>query len=211
MYVLVTSPRVAPGLMTLLAWDVLRGADDVLCPADDDPTAQAVRDAGIDVRTGPRPTNAEPGTVWLAPVGDVAWAQDLAARLVDGVQDAAAVEVVFGSYDLPGARLLDLVEVMDRLRRECPWTREQTHESLSGYLLEESYEVLEALDRGDHDHLREELGDVLMQVVFHAAVAQGRGDDGWSIDDVAEQIVTKLVHRNPHVFGDAQVTSAAEV
>src|SRR5699024_3502926 len=85
-----------------------------------------------------------------------------------------------------------------------------THESLGRYLLEESYEVLEALDRGDHDDLREELGDVLMQVVFHAAVA-GDGPDGWSIDDVATRIVTKLVDRNPHVFGDVEVSSAADV
>lgn len=215
MYVLVTSPRVAPGLMTLSAWELLRGADRVVCLDPDDPTAQAVRSAGLDVEVGADATvgarGSHPATVWLAPVGDETWAERLAQDVAERGEDTAAVEVVFGSYDLPGARLLDLVDVMDRLRRECPWTREQTHESLGRYLLEESYEVLEALDRGDHGELREELGDVLMQVAFHAAVAQSHEVDSWSIDDVAASIVTKLVDRNPHVFGDVEVGSAADV
>lgn len=106
--------------------------------------------------------------------------------------------------------LRELVEVMARLRAECPWTREQTHESLRRYLIEEAYETLEALDSGDSEHLREELGDVLMQVVFHAEIAATDGE-GWGIDDVAAGIRDKLVHRNPHVFGDVTVSSAAEV
>lgn len=210
MRVVVTSPRVAPGLLTLDAWDALRGAERVLCPDPGDPGAQAVRDAGIEVRIATDVTAQGPGVVWLAPVGDPSWVGRLAARLEQGDTVPEELEVVRGSHDLPGARVVDLVAVMDRLRRECPWTREQTHESLGRYLLEESYEVLDALDREDHDHLREELGDVLMQVVFHAVVAQGR-DDGWTIDDVAEHIVDKLVERNPHVFGDVEVSTAAEV
>ncbi|MFD1859723.1 MazG family protein [Aeromicrobium camelliae] len=106
--------------------------------------------------------------------------------------------------------LRELVEVMARLRAECPWTREQTHESLRRYLIEEAYETLEALDAGDSDHLREELGDLLMQVVFHAEIAASDGE-GWGIDEVAAGIRDKLVHRNPHVFGDVTVSSAAEV
>lgn len=106
--------------------------------------------------------------------------------------------------------LRDLVEVMARLRAECPWTQEQTHSSLRGYLIEEAYETLEALDAGDSEHLREELGDLLMQVVFHAEIADSDGE-GWGIDEVAEGIRDKLIYRNPHVFGKATVTSAAEV
>src|SRR5215469_2227796 len=101
---------------------------------------------------------------------------------------------------------------MDRLRRECPWDAKQTHESLAPYLLEESYETLDALDRGDVVHLREELGDLLLQVVFHARVAAERADGtGFDIDDVAKGIADKLVRRHPHVFGDVVVADANEV
>ena len=121
---------------------------------------------------------------------------------------------MLGSHDLPGARLLDLVDVMGRLRRECPWTRIQTHESLAPYVLEEAQETFEALESGDTEHLREELGDLLMQVVFHAAVAaEGTPDDphGWDVDDVAAGITAKLVRRNPHVFADADASTPEEV
>ena len=141
----------------------------------------------------------------------MSWAQTVATDLMDGEtpEDAPHVEIIFGSYDQPGARLLDLVEVMDQLRNECPWTKEQTHASLSHYLLEEAYETLESLDSGNSDHLLEELGDLLMQVVFHARIAAEA--EGWDIDSVAEGIVGKLIYRNPHVFGDETVTSADEV
>ena len=116
------------------------------------------------------------------------------------------------SADRPGAAVLELVEVMDRLRRECPWDSEQTHQSLAPYLLEESYETLDALDRGDLAHLREELGDLLLQVVFHARVAAERTDGtGFDIDDVAAGIAAKLVRRHPHVFADVTVSDADEV
>lgn len=112
----------------------------------------------------------------------------------------------------PGEAVLELVQVMDRLRRECPWDAQQTHESLAPYLLEESYETLDALDRGDVAHLREELGDLLLQVVFHARVAAERTDGtGFDIDDVAKGIASKLVRRHPHVFADVVVHDAAEV
>jgi XTP/dITP diphosphohydrolase len=113
--------------------------------------------------------------------------------------------------DTPGARLLELVEVMDRLRTECPWDREQTHRSLAPYLLEETYETLEAIESGDREHLREELGDLLLQVVFHARVAAEAGPDGFTVDDVAGGIVDKLVHRHPHVFAGLEVADADEV
>ncbi|HEV8222582.1 MAG TPA: MazG family protein [Streptosporangiaceae bacterium] len=111
-----------------------------------------------------------------------------------------------------GARVLELVAVMDRLRRECPWDRRQTHSSLAPYLLEECYEALDALERGDLAALREELGDVLLQVVFHARLAAEWTDGtGWTIDDVADGIVAKLIRRHPHVFSDVAVAGADEV
>jgi XTP/dITP diphosphohydrolase len=111
-----------------------------------------------------------------------------------------------------GARLLELVAVMSRLRRECPWDAKQTHGTLAPHLLEESYEALEALESGDPDALREELGDVLLQVMFHAEVASERTDGtGYTIDDVADGIAAKLVRRHPHVFGDVTVSGADEV
>jgi MazG family protein len=110
-----------------------------------------------------------------------------------------------------GDRLLDLVRVMARLRGPggCPWDHEQTHGSLARHLLEETHEVLEAIDAGDRDRLREELGDVLLQVVFHAQMAAEEGT--FDIDDVSQGIVEKLIRRHPHVFGEVQVSGADEV
>jgi XTP/dITP diphosphohydrolase len=114
--------------------------------------------------------------------------------------------------DVPGIRLLELVTVMARLRQECPWDAKQTHESLAPHLLEESYEALEALESGDPEALREELGDVLLQVIFHAEVASERSDGTqYTIDDVANGISAKLVRRHPHVFGDVSVSGPDEV
>jgi len=103
--------------------------------------------------------------------------------------------------------LTELVEVMARLRRECAWKAGQTHESLARYLLEETYETLEAIESGDDDHLREELGDLLLQVLFHAVIAEEQGR--FDIDDVAADLVVKLRRRNPHVF-DPGSSSAAD-
>ena len=117
-----------------------------------------------------------------------------------------------GSGGTPGAGLLELMGVMARLRRECPWDAEQTHESLAPHLLEESYEAIDALESGDPDAVREELGDVLLQVYFHAEVASERSDGtGYSIDDVADGIAAKLIRRHPHVFGDVDVSGPDEV
>jgi uncharacterized protein YabN with tetrapyrrole methylase and pyrophosphatase domain len=111
-----------------------------------------------------------------------------------------------------GTALLRLVEVMDTLRVSCPWDARQTHESLAPHLLEECYEALEALESGDRAALRDELGDVLLQVMFHARIAAERADGtGFTIDDVAAGIVGKLVRRHPHVFGDVTVSGADEV
>lgn len=110
-----------------------------------------------------------------------------------------------------GDHLLELVKVIHRLQAPdgCPWDREQTHQSLAPNLLEEAHETLEAIDSGDPGRLREELGDLLLQVVFHAEIASR--ERTFDIDDVAEAIVAKLVKRHPHVFGDVKVGSAAEV
>jgi XTP/dITP diphosphohydrolase len=112
----------------------------------------------------------------------------------------------------PGAGLVDLVAVMHRLRQECPWDAKQTHETLAPHLLEETYEALEALETGTPADLCEELGDVLLQVYFHAEVASERDDGtGYTIDDVARGIAAKLIRRHPHVFGDVSVSDADEV
>jgi XTP/dITP diphosphohydrolase len=110
-----------------------------------------------------------------------------------------------------GEPLLDFLADMERLRRECPWKREQTHRSLARYLQEEAHEALEAIDAGDTGHLREELGDLLLQIYFHAVIAAEAGE--FTLDDVARGIAEKMHRRNPHVFGDdgASDLSAAEV
>jgi len=110
-----------------------------------------------------------------------------------------------------GERVLDLIRVQARLRAPhgCPWDREQTHRTLARHLLEETHELLEAIDAGDDDAMRDELGDLLLQVTFHAQIA---AEDGrFDIDDVADGLVAKLVHRHPHVFGDVAVADADEV
>ena len=101
-----------------------------------------------------------------------------------------------------------LVAIMRRLRAPggCPWDAEQTHESLTRYLLEETYEVIEAIDEKDSRHLKEELGDLLLQPVFHAAIAEESGD--FSIDDVITTLCDKLIRRHPHVFGDLEITDS---
>ncbi len=216
--VLVTSPRVAPALLTWTAWTTVASAPRRLATCTDDPLARAVEEAGHRVEQVGLPeaplgspewaaavTGSGPDAVWLASRSE---AEELTSALGGG---GDGVRLLHGSYDVEGARLLDLVEVMDRLRAECPWDRGQTHRSLAPYLLEEAYETLEAIESGDLVHLREELGDLLLQVCFHARVAAERGPEGFTIDDVAAGIVDKLVHRHPHVFAGLEVADAAEV
>lgn len=114
--------------------------------------------------------------------------------------------------DLPlGSELLTLVAVMDRLRSPggCPWDAEQTHETLVEYLIEETFETVEAIETGSRDELIEELGDLLLQVAFHSRIGQ-ESQDPWDIDDVARGITTKLIERHPHVFADATVTDSQD-
>lgn len=113
-----------------------------------------------------------------------------------------------------GSALIRAVEIMDRLRSPggCPWDAEQTHSSLAPYLIEEAYETLEAIETADLPALREELGDLLLQVLFHARLAEEAAPpDRFTIDDVAADLVAKLTRRHPHVFSDVTVSGADEV
>ena len=225
---LVTSPRVPAGLMSWPGWQAISAAERVLASDETLPVARAVTAAGHQVDVLPSPsgpalleTATSGTTVWLASDEEAERLPgELATVIVsagDEGRDLPAVEVLHASYDMPGARLLDLVTVMDRLRTSCPWDREQTHRSLARYLLEEAYETLEAIENGDYTHLREELGDLLLQVYFHARIAAEHKDhdddsaDGFDIDDVAGGIVDKLVHRHPHVFAGLDVADVHEV
>jgi XTP/dITP diphosphohydrolase len=107
----------------------------------------------------------------------------------------------------------DLVRVMDRLRSPggCPWDAEQTHESLLTYLIEETHEFVDAVESGDRAAIREELGDVLLQVVFHARIGSEEPSDPFTIDDVARRITEKLIARHPHVFADPESLTSRDV
>jgi MazG family protein len=106
-------------------------------------------------------------------------------------------------------KFIELVNMMDKLRKECPWDREQTHESLRKYILEEAYEVVETIDNEDWEELGEELGDLLLQVVFQSAIAKESGK--FSIESVIDRLNKKLVERHPHIFGNKKVNSAHDV
>ena len=197
-----TSPRVAPGLLSWPAWQALASASSVLVPAGH-PQLPALDEAGIGYRV------VDDADVELPAVdGVVVWLPEPGAEppLPPGAR------LLHGSADLPGARFLDLVATMDRLRVECPWDARQTHASVAPHLLEEPYEALEALESGDEQAFCEELGDVLLQVVFHARIAAERTDGtSFTVDDVADGIAAKLVRRHPHVFADVAVSGAEDV
>jgi XTP/dITP diphosphohydrolase len=220
---LLTSSRVAPGLLTWQAWSALRAASLVLAGSGGHPQLPALTAADVvpAVVEAPADTvslarflsssassasSADGGVVWLAPPDEDADPALLAAL-------AVPFQVLNGSHDLPGAHLLDLVSIMDRLRVSCPWDREQTHQSLLRYLLEEAYEAAETIEAGDLAALREEIGDVMFQAFFHARIAAERpaAEGGFTIDDVADTLAAKLVRRHPHVFGSVSVSSAADV
>ncbi|WP_165990226.1 nucleoside triphosphate pyrophosphohydrolase [Streptomyces sp. YIM 98790] len=224
---LTTSHRVAPGLLSWAAWQALRGADRVLCRDAGHPQLPYLGQAGIEVElTAP---GELPGARELA--GYCAGGRTVVvlaggggeSRLTDGLAALAGsggpaggapvpeLELLPGSWDLPGARLLDVVQVMDRIRAECPWSSRRTHADLAKYGLEEAYELVEAIETGDRAELREELGDVLLQVVFHARIAEEDGEEPFSVDDVAATLVAKLIHRHPHVFGDAEAETPEDV
>ncbi|GAA2459255.1 nucleoside triphosphate pyrophosphohydrolase [Streptomyces pulveraceus] len=216
---LTASHRVAPGLLSWPAWQVLHAADRVLCAEPDHPQLPYLREAGVTVEhsapTAQELVDACAGgrsvVVLAGGEGDQPLTDGLARLAGSGRVRMPDLELLPGSYDLPGARLLDLVQVMDRIRIECPWTSRKTHEGLAKYAIEEAYELVEAIEDGDRDELREELGDVLLQVVFHARIAEEAEDEPFSVDDVAATLVEKLIHRHPHVFGDESAETPEDV
>ncbi|WP_432980084.1 MazG family protein [Dactylosporangium sp. CA-233914] len=214
---LVTSPRLPAGVLTAQAWDLVR-AHPVLTAAESEQTA-ALRSAGaavtvvdpaVDVLLAALASHST--IVWLAgPDGDEQLARELGLRLARE-PGLAELELLYGSWDPPGARLLDVVTVMDRLMHPDagdPWKRAQTHESLAPFLLEEAFELYDAIRDDDAEAVREELGDVLLQVILHARLAEETS--GFTADDVAGDLVEKLIRRNPHVFADTEVGGIDEI
>jgi len=194
--VLLVDVRLGP-VLPAAALSVLRAADHVYAGSD-------LPSSFVDV-LGAAPAPAE------FPAGSV-------VVVAASLDEPAAARVfadggsVIGTPAPDGAELLSAVTVMDRLRSPhgCPWDADQTHESLRRYLLEETYELLEAIEDGDRAALREELGDVLLQVLFHSRIATENALDPFGVDEVAADLVGKLVGRHPHVFagGDPAVRDA---
>jgi len=132
--------------------------------------------------------------------------------MTDRATDAPA-EGVHGDAPAPGDGLTELVAMVARLRAPggCPWDAEQTHESLVRYLIEECWELIDAIESGERAEMIEELGDVLYQVLFHADIAAHTAGEAFDIDDVARHMTAKMVSRHPHVFGDREAETAADV
>jgi XTP/dITP diphosphohydrolase len=236
--VLIDTADALPGLLPLHAWSALMSSDLVLVGAPDHPFREHLELAELRVEvlgegTGDAALSRSDLLSGLAPrdkrraelavdrareVGEAVYlfgpgdAEPFTRVLgMEAARAGLEVEVVYFGLQPKGTALLELVEVQRRLRAPdgCPWDAEQTHESLAHYAVEEVYELLEAIAGGDADALKEELGDVLLQVVFHAQIAQDEGR--FDIDAVAKGIAEKLVRRHPHVFGDAVAEDAAGV
>ena len=198
--VVTVSPRL-PGLLSPAGWRAISGGGPLVALPGAAATAEVLRVEGFAVTDLPDAAAAADETDDVVVLAAPAEAPD-AATLVAGAPEPA------------GARLLDVVAVMDRLRSPggCPWDAEQTHASLRGYLLEEAHEAYDAIVDDDPAAMREELGDVLLQVVFHARVAaEAALDRRFDVDAVAGDLVDKLVRRHPHVFGDAGPRDVAAV
>ncbi len=110
---------------------------------------------------------------------------------------------------MTGNKFNEFVEIVKRLRKECPWDREQTNDSIKAATIEEAYEVVEAIEKKNYNELKNELGDLLLHVVFHTIIASE--SNGFTIDDVIDSIREKLIRRHPHVFGEVKVSGSAEV
>ena len=234
---LVETSDLLPGLLPFQAWDVLGTAEVILVrDAATHPFAAHLHLAGLDLHTL-EPATLERGDLDLTRPG-APGDRRLAKALIQQARDTGQavyllgpdderlalalagmsaehdveIELVFLAQQPPGTELLRLVEVLRRLRDPdggCPWDLEQDHTSLLRYLVEETYELVAAIEEGEDADLMEELGDVLLQVVFHAQVAADRRAFG--IDDVARGIAQKLVSRHPHVFADGDASTAEEV
>jgi XTP/dITP diphosphohydrolase len=236
--VLVDTSDQLPGLLPLHAWSALMSSEVVLTATADHPfvahlDADELRHEVVPAQeAGAALTRADLlGGLSGADKARAEWVVDRVRALGEavylfGTHDTEAftrtlgmeaaragieVEVVYFGVAPKGTRLLELVQVEERLLGDggCPWDREQSHETLAPYAVEEVYELLEAIAGGDAAAIREELGDVLLQVVFHAEMAARAGT--FTIDDVAGGIAEKLRHRHPHVFGDVEVAGADEV
>ena len=235
--VLVDTADELPGLLPLHAWSAIMSSDLVMVGSADHPFLPHLDMAELRYEVAPEPDakalsradllsgvspadkgraeaiidrcQAEGEVVYLFGATDhEAFTRTMGMQ---AAREGVEVEVVYFGVRPAGTRVLDLVRVMERLRgpKGCPWDLEQDHATLARYAIEEVYELLEAIDGGAAEAIREELGDVLLQVVFHAQIA---ADDGeFTIDEVAGGIVDKLVRRHPHVFADTTVADAAEV
>ena len=203
-------------LLTLAEWDALVAAKKVFFEDSDHPLITRLEEAGVRVEVSMDTRDGDDVAIVAEPESSlIVELAKQGADISSGVADPPdAVTAAHGAYIARrgAASLATLALVMARLRSEdgCPWDREQSHASLRVHLLEEAHEVLEAIDSGElGDELEEELGDLLLQVVFHAQLA---ADDGrFDIAGVADRIVAKLVHRHPHVFGETTVADASEV
>ena len=236
--VLVDTVEELPGLLPMHAWSALMSSDLVLVGSPGNPFVPHLEMAELRYEVAQQPTEPKAlgRADLLSGISpqDKARSDAIVQRATEageavylmgavdteafvrtvGMASAQAgleVEVVYFTARPPGSRTLQLVSVMQRLRGPdgCPWDHEQDHRSLARYAVEEVYELLEAISLGDPAAIAEELGDVLLQVVFHAQIAADAG--GFTIDDVAGGIVDKLVRRHPHVFSDTTVADAAEV
>ncbi len=236
--VLVDTSDQLPGLLPLHSWTALMSSEVVLVGAADHPFTPHLDAAGLRHEVVPAPEQgaalsrgdllgglspqAKARAEWVVecaracgetvylfgPHDSEAFTRTLG---MEAARAGVEVEIVYFGVAPKGVRLLELVRVEERLLGEggCPWDREQTHATLAPYAVEEVYELLEAIQAGNPPAIREELGDVLLQVVFHAEMAAQAG--AFDIDDVAQQIAEKLVRRHPHVFGDVEVADAGEV
>jgi len=236
--VLVDTVDALPGLLPLHAWSALMSSDAVLvgdsghpfvasleanelryevigAPASGTALSRADLLSGLSMTDKRRAEEVVERTRELGEVTYLFGPSDADAFTrtlgMEAARSGVEVEVVYFGLAPKGVALLDLVGVEARLLAPggCPWDAEQTHASLARYAVEEVYELLEAIASSDPDALREELGDVLLQVVFHAEISARAG--GFDIDDVARGITEKLVRRHPHVFADATVEGAAGV
>lgn len=237
--VLIETSAALPGLLPPPAYQALQQADRLLArDPDTHPSVPALRAAGFTVGQAEPGSAGEVRGMNLMSAGGGAGDVRLARGLLEATADGdvayllgpaddgfgrtigmevakegdVELEFVFLVGAPRGLELLRMVEVMAALRHPetgCPWDLEQDHQSLARHLVEETYELLEAIDSGDDQHLAEELGDVLLQVLFHAQVAYDRGAFG--VDEVASGLADKLVRRHPHVFGDGDARTPEEV